>query len=112
EHLVGHRDLAHLGLQPRDFLVTFIALAVLQCTFRAGEHTVTLSAVGGETLELGRYRLERGETLFVIARSLGSRLYAHAIGGVRLDLPPDGPTPLLDSAPESPAGAPAPTSGS
>jgi hypothetical protein len=77
-----------------------------------GEHTVTLSAVGGETVELGRYRLERGETLFVIARSLGSRLYAHAIGGVRLDLPPDGPTPLLDSAPESPAGAPAPTSGS
>lgn len=78
----------------------------------AGEHGLTLSAVGGETVELGRYRLQPGETLFVIARSLGSRLYAHVIGGARLDPPPAAAAEPTPTSAEPPAGTPAPTTDS
>jgi hypothetical protein len=54
-----------------------------------GEHALELSAVGGESVALGRFELERGETLFVIARTLGTRLCAHVVGGKRLDLAPE-----------------------
>lgn len=46
-----------------------------------GTHTLVLDAVGGETRELGRFELEPGETMFVFARTLGPRLWAHPIGG-------------------------------
>ncbi len=46
-----------------------------------GEHTLTLGAIGGQTIELGRFELEPGETMIVFARSLDSRLYAHPLGG-------------------------------
>jgi hypothetical protein len=50
-----------------------------------GVHELSLEAVGGQSTTLGTYELERGETLVVIARTLGSRLYAYPIGGRRLD---------------------------
>lgn len=40
-----------------------------------------LEALGGESLELGTFELEPGETLLVFARTLGPRLHAHVIGG-------------------------------
>jgi uncharacterized protein len=52
-----------------------------------GEHELSLEAVGGEKLPLGRFRIEPGETVFVLARTLGTRLYPHTIGGERLDAP-------------------------
>lgn len=58
-----------------------------------GEHTLCLSAVGGESTLLGRFELGRGETMFVLARTLGTRLIAHAIGGKRLDQPNPSSTP-------------------
>jgi hypothetical protein len=51
----------------------------------AGEHELVLDADGGEGVALGRFRLEPGETLIVLARSVGHRLFAYAIGGQRLD---------------------------
>ena len=52
-----------------------------------GEHTLRLRAIGGESLVLGRFELSPGETMFVLARALGPRLYAYGIGGRRLDPP-------------------------
>ena len=50
-----------------------------------GEHDLALSAVGGEALELGRFELEPGETLFVLARNVRRHLFAHALGGRIVD---------------------------
>jgi uncharacterized protein len=52
-----------------------------------GEHELELEAVGGERRSLGRLRIEPGETVIVLARTLGTRLYAHTIGGERLEAP-------------------------
>jgi hypothetical protein len=55
----------------------------------SGTHSFALDAVGGESIQLGRFELEPGETLIVIARSLGPSLYAHAIGGKPVDATAD-----------------------
>jgi hypothetical protein len=55
-----------------------------------GTHSVRLAPLGGATMDLGRFELARGETMFVFARTLGSRTYARAVGGQRLTT---GPTP-------------------
>ncbi len=49
----------------------------------AGVHRFTLEAIGGETVELGSFELEAGETMFVFARTVETRLFAHPIGGLR-----------------------------
>ena len=49
-----------------------------------GEVDLELEAVGGEVVDLGRYALDPGETMIVLARTVDARLYAHAIGGARL----------------------------
>ena len=46
-----------------------------------GTHALTLEAVGGASTQLGTFELEPGETMLVFARTLGTQLYAHAIGG-------------------------------
>jgi len=46
-----------------------------------GQHQLVLTALGGERVALGTYELERGETLFVIARTLHSRVHAEVLGG-------------------------------
>jgi hypothetical protein len=60
-----------------------------------------LATDAGATVELGSFRLEAGETMFVLSRALQSGLTAHVIGGERL---PDSP-PLADptSNPSQPA---------
>lgn len=57
-----------------------------------GTRSFSLDAVGGESVPLGTFELEPGETLIVIARSLGPSLYAHAIGGKPAD--PTAATPV------------------
>ncbi|MCP3917027.1 MAG: hypothetical protein GY711_15885 [bacterium] len=51
-----------------------------------GTHEVVLRANGGGTRRLGTFVLEPGETVFVYARTLQTRLYVHTIGGRRTDL--------------------------
>ena len=46
-----------------------------------GEHGLTLHAGPAGSLDLGRYHLEPGETMFVLVRTVDNQLYAHAIGG-------------------------------
>ncbi len=46
-----------------------------------GVHELTLTAIGGERIHLGSFELEGGETMFILARTLGRRVYAHPIGG-------------------------------
>lgn len=46
-----------------------------------GVRSLRLEALGGELVELGRFELEPGETLLIFARTLGTRLHAHVIGG-------------------------------
>lgn len=46
-----------------------------------GLHDLVLEAVGGEVRELGAFELEAGETMVILARTVGTRTYAHAIGG-------------------------------
>lgn len=62
----------------------------------SGVHTLELSSLGGGFGALGTYDLEPGETLIVLARSFDQQLFAHVLGGDRIDLP----TP---SAPVEPA---------
>ncbi len=50
-----------------------------------GAHRFALEAVGGETCELGSFELEAGETMIVLARTVGPRLFAHPIGGRPID---------------------------
>ncbi len=64
-----------------------------------GEHEIALGAAGGGLARLGRVRLGPGETVFVLARTLGNSVHAHLIGGERLDLP--APTPPPSSSPGS-----------
>lgn len=52
-----------------------------------GEHAFELQALGGDAVSLGRFELEPGETLLVLARTVGTTLYAYPIGGRRLDDP-------------------------
>ena len=64
-----------------------------------GEHELFLDALGGQSLALGRVTLAPGETVFVLARSLGGALYAHRIGGESLDsTPPAAPSTPPDSS--------------
>ena len=65
-----------------------------------GRHEVVLKSRGEQRI-LGTYELEAGETLFVLARTLGGRLYPYAIGGLRIDAPA---TPIT----AAPAGEPEP----
>lgn len=58
-----------------------------------GSHELALDAIGGESSRLGTFELAPGETLFIVARTLGTRLYAHAIGGQRTDAPASPITP-------------------
>ena len=60
---------------------------------------IVVAVGGGEAIDLGTFRLNPGEPMFVLARSIHGRLYAHAIGGERVDL----------TAPEPSAAAAAPT---
>ncbi|MEW6072264.1 MAG: hypothetical protein AB1726_06650 [Planctomycetota bacterium] len=46
-----------------------------------GACTYILEARGGSSRPLGTFELEPGETLVVLARSVGTDLYAHVIGG-------------------------------
>lgn len=55
-----------------------------------GEVDLALEAAGGDRVRLGRFGLEAGETMFVLARTLDRRIYAHAIGGILLDESPAG----------------------
>ncbi len=45
-----------------------------------------LGEVGGAIVPLGSFRLEEGETMFVLARALESGVIAHVVGGERADL--------------------------
>lgn len=60
-----------------------------------GEVELAVSAAGAQPVALGRYRLEAGETMFVLARSLGHTLHAHAVGGHPVV---DAVEPVVDAA--------------
>jgi hypothetical protein len=64
-----------------------------------GAHTLEVDAVGGARQHLGSFELEPGETMVVFVRTIGTDLYAHAIGGRLLETPEHVPA-------ESPAGPP------
>ncbi|MEZ6015438.1 MAG: hypothetical protein R3F49_10015 [Planctomycetota bacterium] len=48
---------------------------------------VQVGVTGGAAVPLGTFQLTAGETMFVFARSLRGRTYAHAVGGARVDAP-------------------------
>lgn len=52
-----------------------------------GVHRFLLEAIDGETVELGEFELDPGETMVVFARTLGPRVHASVIGGGRIDVP-------------------------
>ncbi len=49
-----------------------------------GVHPLALSIPGGVTADLGTLRLEAGETVFVLARTLGRDLHARRVGGLEV----------------------------
>lgn len=65
---------------------------------RPGLVDITLSSSLGDTLHLGTFDMEPGETIYLLARSIGSRVYAQVIGGHRVDSM-SAPTPNLNSTP-------------
>lgn len=60
----------------------------------AGTHTLHLATLGGDSVLLGQFELEPGEAMFVLARTLGPRVYAHVVGGRLVD---PAATPLEDA---------------
>ena len=56
-----------------------------------GQHRIEVRAQGGSSLDLGEYELIPGETMFIIARTLGGRIFTHTVGGslIPADLPED-----------------------
>ncbi|MEM7305711.1 MAG: hypothetical protein AAF682_03520 [Planctomycetota bacterium] len=52
-----------------------------------GVHDLRLEAIGGDEVHLGAFQLEEGETMILLARTVETRLYAHAIGGLPVDAP-------------------------
>lgn len=46
-----------------------------------GQIDLTLHAVGGQYQDLGVFELQPGETLFLLARTVGATLHVHSIGG-------------------------------
>jgi len=56
----------------------------------AGTHEIHVKALGGEARALGCFELEAGETMFVLARTVETRLYAYPVGGKRI-APADAP---------------------
>ncbi len=70
-----------------------------------GAHSLRLEALGGPTIDLGTFELEAGETMFVFARTIGTRVYAHPVGGVRVEA--DAPSAGSSNPyPESPRSSP------
>lgn len=66
-----------------------------------------LATDAGAAVELGSFRLEREETMFILARALQSGITAHVIGGEKLAAP--SPQATQASNPSQPAsGTPAP----
>lgn len=51
----------------------------------AGIHTLELTTSDGRSVPLGRFELGDGETMLVFARDVDGGLYAHPIGGLRVD---------------------------
>ena len=67
---------------------------------------LSLATDDGAPVPLGTFRLERGETMFILARALRSGLTAHVIGGERLEEPaaePNQETEPSQTAPATPA---------
>lgn len=73
-----HADLRSLQTLPDSWQAARVFLP-------AGAHEISLGARGGETRRLGTFELVKGETMFILARSVGSTLYAFPIGGRRID---------------------------
>lgn len=71
-----------------------------------GVHEFALEAPGTETVPLGTYELEPGETLIVLARSVERQLYVQALGGRRLDPPEDPGAALASGESSAPPGLP------
>jgi len=59
----------------------------------AGIHEIRLQALGGDHVRLGTFELDREETMFVIARTVETKLYAYPVGGRRIEGAPQDATP-------------------
>ena len=93
---------AHLGF-------AFVIAGVTADTAWKQEHIQTQAP--GQSVDLGTFRLEAGETLIVLARTLGRQVYAHSLGGELVD--PAAPEaadgselPLSDAVPNATAPPP------
>lgn len=64
-----------------------------------GAHTLELCAEGGHSTALGTFELEPGELMFVLARTIDRRLYAHPIGGRPVQARPAEDLEALGAAP-------------
>lgn len=58
---------------------------VARLHIQPGLQRLQLEAPGGGAADLGTYILHPGETMFVLARTVGTRLYSHPIGGQPAD---------------------------
>jgi hypothetical protein len=58
-----------------------------------GRHELHVQALGGESTSLGCFELEAGETMFILARTVETRLYAYPVGGRRIESPTAPTTP-------------------
>lgn len=84
-----------------DFVGAFLERADLRCwstlpntwhgarlRLPAGQHALELSSLTGGFEALGTFDLEPGETLIILARSIDQRMFAHVLGGDRVQLIP------------------------
>lgn len=50
-----------------------------------GTHEIHVKALGGDARPLGCFELGAGETMFILARTVETRLYAYPVGGRRIE---------------------------
>jgi hypothetical protein len=50
-----------------------------------GSHDLHLRAIGGAEVDLGAFELQKGETMFVFARTVDTMVYAYPVGGRRVE---------------------------
>lgn len=60
---------------------------------------LVLGEIGGSEVALGRYRLEEGETMFVLARALDSGLVVQVLGGEEVDAAETYVDPPIEASP-------------
>ncbi len=73
---------------------------------RPGEVRLEIHASGGESHFLGNYDMDPGETIYLLVRTIGPRVFTQVLGGRRVDQPEAPAVPLESETARNPISTP------